>query len=150
MEAESLSREESIQLYKPMVEPLLRYIPWLEGAVGKKAGSIYHNDGIGTNSLAFPVYDSTLMGFVKEMSKTKFMDRNYAYIYSHNRMYSVKDELQHIEAAKLTDMKVLGGIFSKYILGGMTKGNLWTQGVEEGIFLELILKMKSLMEFTER
>ncbi len=44
-------------------------------------------------------------------------------------------------------MSDLWKIFSKYILKGMTKAGLWSEAVESGIFLELLLKMKDIIAF---
>ena len=41
---------------------------------------------------------------------------------------------------------ILVAILSKYVLGGMTKGVLWGQAVEEGVFLAVLLRMKKLLE----
>lgn len=147
MLAENLSREEIVTKYSRMVEPLYVYIPWLEKVSGSKVDSMYKGEGINQTSMAFPVYDSTLLNFVKQASKTELMNRNYAYIYSWNHLRNVQDELRAIEKAELYEMDVLAGILSRYVLGGMTKGHLWSEAVESGVFLQVLTKMKSLLEF---
>ena len=44
----------------------------------------------------------------------------------------------------IRNVEVLTAILSNYICGGMTKGWLWPKAVEEGIFLEILLKFKEL------
>lgn len=149
MLSENLSREEIVKKYTGMVEPLFAYIPWLEEKAGTKGGTIYNRDGLSSHSLAFPVYDATLLNFVNTVSKTEMMNRNYAYVYSWNRLRSAEDEIQFIRRAGLYEIDVLFGILSRYVLGGMTKGNLWSRAVEKGIFLEFLLKMKELLDYRE-
>lgn len=133
-----------------MTEPLYAYIPWLEKVSGSKVDSMYQGEGISETSLTFPVYDSTLLNFVKQASRTELMNRNYAYIYSWNHLKTVQDELRAIEKAELYEMDVLAGILSRYVLGGMTKGNLWSRAVESGVFLKVLTKMKELIEFWDK
>ena len=131
---------------KDDVERLLTYIPWLEQKKGTKAGSIYKSDGLEEHSVPFPVYETMLLNFVNDASKTKLMDQNYVYADSRNFIKTVDDERRAIQNAGIKNGDVLCGIFSKYILGGMRKGSLWVTGVEEGILLDVLLKMKKLLE----
>ena len=39
----------------------------------------------------------------------------------------MQDELRVIVSADITQMDVLKGILSKYVMGGMTQGKLWTK-----------------------
>ena len=55
-----------------------------------------------------------------------------------------------IERATIREMDVLKGILSKYILGGMTKGRVWTEGVANGSILKVLLKMKEILEYWDR
>lgn len=144
-----LSREELLAKYSPEVQKLIKYIPWLQSKVGNSVSSTYTGDGLAAHSITFPVYDSTLLSFVKEAKKSPLMDRNYAYVYTRNGISTAKDERNMIAHVRLQDMHILWGIMSKYVLGGMTKSVMWAQGVEEGIFLQLLLKMKELIEFNE-
>lgn len=150
MEKEADFREQMIAEYRGEVEKYIKYIPWLQQKAGIEVSSIYKGDNITAHSVAFPVYDGTLMNFVKEMSKSKFMDRNYPYVYSRNGIHNVQDEKRMIEKATIRDMGILGGILSKYVLGGMTKGTLWSEAVTEGIFLAVLLKMKEVVEFWDK
>lgn len=145
-------QEQKIKEYREQVEGLLRYIPWLQEKSGgnSRMMNTFAGEGISENSLPFPVYDSTLMGFVKTVSRTTLMDRNYHYQYSRNFIKTVADEKAAIGRATIKDMDLLCGILSKYISGGMTKPALWEQGMREGIYLEVLLKMKKLLDFWDK
>ena len=56
------------------------------------------------------------------------------------------DELAQVEKCTLRDMRILGDILSKYVLKGMTKSTVWTEGLQEGIYLAVLQKMKVLLE----
>ena len=45
------------------------------------------------------------------------------------------------------DIQKLGDILSKYVLKGMSKSTLWTEGMEEGVYYAVVNKMKELIEF---
>lgn len=149
MENERLSIEEIVAEYKDAVLRLSSYIPWLETKCGQKVSGIYAEDGIEKSSLGVPVYDATLLSLIKAAKGTNLMDRNYAYAYSRYRMKNAKDELTEIAKAKMKDIPLLKGILSKYVLGGMTRSVIWAEGVETGVFLQVLLKLKELMEFYE-
>ncbi len=150
MEREADLREQIMNEYRDEVEKYLKYIPWLQQKAGEKVLSTYSGDGISEHSVKIPVYDSMVLGFVKELSKSKFMDRNYPYVYSRNGIRTIQDERRMIQKTGIRDMGILCGILSKYVLGGMTKGVLWGIAVEEGIFLAVLLKMKEIMEFWDK
>lgn len=150
MEKDTLYIQEVINGYKPDVERLIRYIPWLETKAGSNVASIYKGEGIEDNSIPFPVYDSTLLSLVQDVKRTKLLDRNYAYVYSRNRIKSAADEQRLIGMATIREMDMLKGILSKYILGGMTKGSVWSEGVKNGSILKVILKMKEILEYWDR
>lgn len=147
MGTEMLSNEEIVDYYKEDAIKLFRYLTWLESKSGKSAYSIYAGEGIATNSVPFPVYDGTLLNFVKEAEKTCFMDRNYVYVYSRNGLKSSRDELRLIQKATIRDMDKLAGILSHYIMGGRTKASRWSEGVSNGIYLAILSKMKELIEY---
>ena len=63
-------RKKVVQEYKQDVERLIRYLPWLEEKSGSNVSETYTGSGITEHSVAFPVYDSTLLGFVKEVQRT--------------------------------------------------------------------------------
>jgi len=150
MENEKLSVEELVAEYKEDVARLIRYIPWLESKSGKEVASTYTGDGLQASSMAFPVYDGTLMGFVKEARKTKMMNRNYAYIYSRYHLKTPADEHKAIDHATVKEFEVLKGILSRYVLLGMTKSQVWIDGVEYKIFLNVLQKMKEIIEFWDK
>ncbi|MDE7277146.1 MAG: hypothetical protein K2N98_09900 [Lachnospiraceae bacterium] len=143
-------RRQVVQEYKADVEKLIRYLPWLEEKSGSNVSETYSGSGIGEHSIAFPVYDSMLLGFVKEVQRTNLLDRNYRYIYSRNRIVTQKDELRAISNSDITRMDILKGILSKYVMGGMTKGRMWTEAVQNRIFLSIVRKMKENLEFWDR
>lgn len=143
---EKLSNEEVVIVYKDDVVKLLKYVSWLEKVNGQNTSNLYTGEGIEETSMAVPVYDSTLLSFVREAKTTEFMNRNYVYTFSQYRLQTAKDELEFIENSTLQDMKALGDILSKYILKGEVKGLVWSEGVKTGVFLALILKMKELIE----
>lgn len=136
--------------YKAALTPLLRYLPWFEDHAGKRTGSSYDGSLDGNNTMSFPVYDSTLLSFVKEAGKSSFMNRNYAYIYSRNRIKTPADERKAIKAATIREWDVLCGILSKYVLGGNVKAYLWTQAVQENIFYLILAKMREIVEYWDR
>lgn len=146
MENENTYKQEMMDKYRMIFKDLFRYIPWFEQRKGLKTFKLYSGENLPGNSVAIPVYDSTLLAFVKEMQKSGLMDRNYVYIYSRLGLKNVQDELRAIEAAELKDMEVILGIMAKYVLGGMTKGNMWNQAEEEGIFYYSLLKIKDLLD----
>ena len=99
-----LSREEIIICYKEDVERLLKFLPWLQKTSGGVSSGIYNGEGIENSSMAVPVYDSTLLGFIKEIRTTDFMNRNYVYTYSRYRIKTAKDELRVIDACSLQEI----------------------------------------------
>lgn len=150
MEQDLEYRQQLVQDYMKMAGPLFRYLTWLESSAGASLSSTYAGQDITEHSMAFPVYDGTLMSFVREASKNPLMDRNYHYIYTRNHIKTPADERRMIEKATLKEWGILEGILSKYVLGGMTKSTLWTQGVEERIFYLTIKKMKYILEYWDK
>ncbi len=150
MEQEMEYRRRQLEGYKQALAPLLRYLPWLEKSAGTSASRNYSGSEVGERVMPFPVYDSTLLNFVREAGKTVFMDRNYRYIYTRNRIVSHDDERRAIENASLKEWDILCGILSKYVLGGQTKGTLWSEAVQERIFYLVIQKMCEIIEFWDK
>jgi hypothetical protein len=60
------------------------------------------------------------------------------------------DERRAIENASLKEWDILCGILSKYVLGGQTKGTLWSEAVQERIFYLVIQKMCEIIEFWDK
>ena len=54
-----------------------------------------------------------------------------------------------IQRATIRDMDKLAGILSRYVLGGRTKGKLWSEGVQNGVYVAVLKKMQGLIEFWE-
>jgi len=150
VENDNLYRQEIIQKYRVIFEKIFRYIPWLEKKLGQKVSQIYEGDGLAATSMTFSVYDATLLSFVKEMQATGLINRNYVYVFSRNFIRTQQDELDWIKKAELKNIEDIFGIMAKYILGGMTKGNMWTQGVENGVFLNALIKIKELLGVYDR
>jgi len=140
-------RKQVVREYRPDVEKLARYLSWLESKKGMSVQQSYSGSGIGEHSIAFPVYDSTLLSFVKEAQRTKLMDRNYRYVYSRNGIRTVKDELLAVKRSGIREMNVLKAILSRYVMEGMTKGKRWSEAVENGVFLAVVAKMKENLDF---
>lgn len=141
---EENTREQIIEEYQDEALKLLRYLPWLSKKKGSDVSTMFTGDAE-NKVIPIPVFDSTLLAFVKEAEKTKFMDRNYPYVYSRNHISSHEDEIRLLKNAKITDMKIIKGILSKYILGGKTKANLWTEGVESHVIFEALDALNRLL-----
>ncbi len=150
MENENIYRQDKIDEYRRKLGNAFRYIPWLEEKSGGKMVQGYEGNDKLSHTIQIPVYDSTLLSFVKEMQRTGLMDRNYVYIYSRNGIKTVKDELRLIENAELEDIENIFGVMAKYVLGGLTKGILWSTAVENGVFLAGLKKIKKLLDFWDR
>lgn len=146
LESENKYRQEIIQKYRAVFDALFRYIPWLTQKQGQKTSHLYDGEGAGPVSMPITVYDSTLLAFVREMQACGVINRNYVYVFSRNSLRTLQDELNWIDRAELKNIEDIFAIMAKYVLGGMTKGNLWTQAVEDGVFLKALLKIKELLE----
>ncbi|MFI3200895.1 MAG: hypothetical protein R3Y54_05100 [Eubacteriales bacterium] len=149
MERKNLSVEEIVQQYKGEVNRLVRYIPWLETKKQNHEQAYYTETDTEEKTLPVPVYDSTLLQLIKEIRNSKYLNKNYSYVYSKYRITSAKDEKKVIAQIGIEDIDHLYAILSRYVIKGMTKGIVWTEGVQEGIYLQVILKMKELIEFRE-
>lgn len=146
MEKENLYRKELIDKYRRIMGNMFRYLPWLEERSGEKMVRNYQGSDMPQRSITIPVYDSTLLNFVKEMNATGLMDRNYVYIFSRNRIRTEQDELRMIDKSELKEIENILGIMAKYVLGGMTKGVLWSRAVENGVFYHGLKRIKELLE----
>lgn len=146
MENENIYRQELLDRYRQSIEGLFRYLPWLEEKSGEKMVHNYQGDNMPQHSVNIPVYDGTLLSFVKEMNATGHMDRNYVYVFSRYGIRTLEDELRMIERTELKEIEVIFGIMAKYVLGGMTKGVLWSEAVENGVFYHGLKKIKELLE----
>lgn len=150
MENENSYRQEMITKYRTAVKDLFRYLPWLEQKAGAKLVQIYEGDNNPDHSVPIPVYDSTLLGFVKDMQRTGLMNRNYVYAFSHKKIKNERDEIRVIDETELKEIAVIFDIMAKYVLGGMTKGILWSRAVENGVFLHGLQRIKELLDIWDQ
>ena len=139
------SVEDIISRYRPEVAKLTPYLNWLKANVKVEVAQTYSNSDL--KSIPFPVYDSNLLAFVKAAQTTNLLDRNYVYVYSENHLRNYKDELLFIQSADITRMDALAGILSNYILSGMVKGSVWSEGVATGVLYQVVKKMDDLIKF---
>ena len=139
------SVEDIVLRYRPQLDKIVPYLNWLKDNASNEVAQSYSNSEL--KSIPFPIYDSTLLSFVKAAQNTDLLDRNYVYVYSRNRLNSAKDELLFIHDAQITNMDDLAGILSKYILSGMTKGTVWAEGVRNGVLYNVVKKMDDLLKF---
>ncbi len=140
------SVEDIVSRYRPQLQKIVPYLRWLkDNSSNANVAQSYSNSDL--KSMPFPIYDSNLLAFVKACQTTDLLDRNYVYVYSRNHLNSAKDELAFIQDATITDMDDLAGILSKYILGGMTKGTVWAEGVRNGVLYLVVEKMDELCRF---
>ena len=149
MEKGNEFKHQMIQEYKESVMPLLRYLPWFEQNAGRTVSSIYGGQDM-SSSVTFPVYDGTVLNFVREATKSSLMDKNYKYVYTRNRIHNHEDERRIIAKATWRDWDVLRGILSKYVLEGRIKGKLWSEAVEEQIFYLVLKQMKEIIEYWDK
>lgn len=150
MEQNMEYQQQIVLEHKRELEPLLKYLPWLKQNAGKPGSSSYQGQGISRNSMSFPVYDSTLMNFVKEASASALMDQNYRYVYSRNAIRNHEDERRLIARAELRDWDILRGILSKYVLGGRTRALLWSEAAQENIFVLVLEQMRKIVEYWDK
>ena len=149
MGTESLTPAQVISMYRPDTVKLLDYIVYLEKMNGRTASNNYNQDGLSEHSIVFPVYDGTLMSFIKDAEQTVFMNRNYRYSYTRFRMKDATDELKIIDKCTIRQLDVIGDILSKYVMGGRTKSTVWAEGVRNGVYLAAITKAYELIHFWE-
>ncbi len=140
---EQTTRELILEEYREDVERLVKYLPWLMEKEAKDVSGYYQGEP-GQSLIKIPVYDSTLLSFVKQAEQTKFMDKNYPYVYTRYRMKTFEDERRQMEQAKIKDIEIFRGILSKYVLEGKRKASCWTDAVSEKIFTTALTKLQEL------
>ena len=128
--------------YEAPVKALKSYLPWLESHAETDVAQTYQDS---STVMSFPVYDSTLLAFVKQAQNTGILNRNYVYAYSRHNLKTAEDELQFIERAQLADMDDLWCIVSRYVLEGYTRGAAWTEGVKSRVLYSVVKKMDDLL-----
>lgn len=141
---EATLREQVVAEYKDDLAKLLKYLPYLEKKSGKVKQDYYEGDGE-HKVIPVPVYDSTLLAFVKEARQTKLITRNYPYSYRKWKMPDSDAEKIAMESATVRDIDLIRGVFSKYVLEGQTKSVMWTKAIEEGIFVVVLKKLNALI-----
>ena len=146
----SVLRKQMIEAYRDQIVKLLQYIPWFENKAGKYAMQTYSGKEVTDQSIPIPVYDSTLLNFINDVENSNLLDENYLYVYSRNRIKTPRDEIRVIERATIREIPFILGILSKYVIGGRTKARLWSEGVDYGIYLRILLKMKELLAIWDR
>lgn len=150
MDQTKLSAKETVEYYKEDVTKLLAYLSYFQNKKAADVSRNFDSEMMGNTTLRFPVYDSSLLSFVKLVNQTVFINQNYRYVYSRLGLRTHEDERRAIQNATIQDMEVLGGILSKYVLGGMTRGAVWTEAVEEGIFTSVIEKARDLIVYWDK
>ena len=118
--------------------------------MGATVSSQYSDGDLASHSIAIPVYDGTLLNFVRLAEKTSLMNRNYSYVYTRNRIKNHDDERAIIAKAGIGEWDILCGILSKYVLGGRVRGTLWSEAVTENIFYMVLKQMREIIEFWDR
>lgn len=106
MENENEYLEELMKKYRDISQSLLRYIPYFEQKKGQKNYQIYQGEQ-NTNSVAIPVYESTLLSFVKEVQRTGLVDRNYVYALSRNGIRTHEDEMRALDRVEFKDIELI-------------------------------------------
>lgn len=136
-----------IAKYGKDIEELCRYLPWLESKKGQDVGGKYEPGEGKANTISVPTYDSNLLAFVKKVQKTGFYRKNYVYTYSHNHIRTAEDEHRMIDKCSLMEIETIGDIVTSYVMKGMTKAYMWTEGVKNGVFFHAVSRMKELVDF---
>lgn len=147
MEQEKEYTQQLMEANKELLLPLLRFLPWLAQNAGHPASTDYQGREANERSLSFPIYDGTLMSFIKEASKSPLMEKNYQYIYTRNHIKTHDDEKRIIASATWKEWDILRGILSKYVMGGRVRATLWNEAAKEQIFYLVLKKMKEIIEF---
>ena len=114
---ESISKQ--IEKYQKDVAELARYQGWLESKSGQDLTKLVDPAEGKQPTMQVPVYDSTLLAFIKSAQKTGFIDRNYMYTYRKLRINSAEDELREIARVQIMEIEVLGAILSIYVINSL-------------------------------
>lgn len=137
-------REQVVNEYKDDLKKLVKYLPYLEKKSGDTTSNFYEGDGE-HKVIPVPVYDSTLLAFIKEAKNTKFVTKNYPYTYRKWKMPDPKSERIAMESATIRDIDMIKGVLSRYILEGQSKSSMWTIAVSEKIFLTAMNSLYKLI-----
>lgn len=145
-ESEKNSILEAVSEYKESVEKIAVFLPWLEKKSGQNLMESFVPNNCAT-AMPIPRYDSNLLDFIKTLENSGRINKNYDYVYKRYKIYNEDDEISLTHRANITDMEMLFAILSKYVILGRTKGLIWKSGVENGVYFEVVKKMKELIEF---
>ena len=146
MEESNEYRAQQRKEYMAKLMPLFSYIPYLKNKEGAKTRTLYEGDELSKVSIPIPVFDGTVISFVKEAQKTGLVTKNYVYAYNKINADGPKEERLFISGATIRDLDAVIAIMSKYVLGGLTKSKMWSEAVEEGVWLHCLIKLKELLE----
>ena len=150
MEKEDLTQmEQYIRKYDSDMKKLEPYIAYFEQMLGQAVSKPYDGEQ-GHSSMEFPVYDGTLMSFVRTAQKTVFMDRNYVYAYTKRRIKTTAAEEQYLKNATIKDEDFINAVLSKYVMEGMRKTGVWQDAVKRGLFLGALKKHKEILDYCKR
>lgn len=136
--------------YLEKLQPLFAYIPYLKSKEGEHVSSTYTGNDNDLKSVPVPVYDSNVLAFVKAAQKTGLINRNYVYAVNKIRAKNANDERLFISGATFKDIDTIIAIMAKYVLGGMTKGKMWAEAVNEGVWFHCLMKLKELLEIYDK
>lgn len=131
---ETNTRDIIIEEYSADLKKLLVYLPYLRKQQNSVKQNFYEGEH-GQKVVPVPVYDSTLLAFMKVAKTTKFVHRNYPYAYRRYKMETPEKEKEAMLKAKVSDIDLFRGVISKYVLEGMSKSVMWTIAANEGIFV---------------
>lgn len=132
--------------YRDEIAKLMRYLPWLNSVSGKDVAKAY-DGSLGKSDISFPVYDGTLLNFVKELRNSVFMDKNYPYAYTKRHIKTPEDEIKYIEKAWLNDLDYLKAVLSKYTMEGMRKSTRWSEAVDRGLYRRVVEKLYEILMY---
>lgn len=136
--------------YLSKLEPLFAYIPYFKNKEGAHVSSTYTGNDNELKSVPVPVYDSNVLAFVKAAQKTGLVTKNYVYAVNKIHAKTPNDERLFISGATFGDIDTIIAIMSKYVLGGMTKGYIWSEAVSEGVWFHCLMKLKELLEIYDK
>ncbi len=141
--------QQYIKKYDADMAKLQPYIPYFEEKLGQAVSKPYDGEQ-GHSSMEFPVYEGTLMSFIRTAQKTVFMDRNYVYAYTKRRIKTTAQEDACLKNATIKDEDFLNAVLSKYVMEGMRKTGVWQDAVRRGLFLNALKKHKEILDYCKR
>ena len=106
------SPQDIVNRYRGMVETLSGYLKWFKENENKAVDQNYSGSNMGS-TIQFPVYDGTVLSFVKDAQASGLMDRNYVYLYSRKNLKTWKDELEYISNVDIMHLDDINRIISK-------------------------------------